>query len=62
MTTGTTIMIVCSLLLGLFFKKDLNKTDKDCSSNEDLHSKGADWVSDVPGQFSDEVGVFKKNR
>ncbi len=65
MTTGTIIMIVCAvlfLLLGIFFKKDLDEMDKGCSSNEDPYSKGSDWVSGVPGQFSDDVGVFKKNR
>ncbi len=65
MTTGTIIMIVCAVLLVLlkiFFKEDLENMDKNCTPDDDPCTQGADGISGISGEFSENLGVFKKHR
>jgi len=65
MTTGTIIMIVCAVLfvlLEILFKADLEKIDKNCTADDDPYTQGADGISGIPGEFSENLGVFKKHR
>ncbi len=63
MTTGTIIMIVCAVLLGLFeifFKKNIDDMDEDYSIYNDPDFEGADGLSGVLGLNSEDIGPFKK--
>ncbi len=65
MTAGTIIMIVCTvlfILLKIFFKEDLEKMDKNCTADDDPYTHGADGISGISGEFSENLGVFKKHR
>lgn len=60
MTTGTIIMIICLVLLGLleiFFKKDLEEMDKKYNIYDDPVTKGLDGVSGVVGMSTKDLDL-----
>jgi hypothetical protein len=60
MTTGTIIMIICLVLLGLleiFFKKDLDEMDKKYNIYDDPVTKGLDGVSGVVGMSTKDLDL-----
>ncbi len=60
MTTGTIIMIICLILLGLleiFFKKDLKEMDKKYNIYDDPVTKGLDGVSGVVGMSTKDLDL-----
>ncbi len=60
MTTGTIIMIICLVLLGLFeffFKEDLEEMDKKYSIYDDPVTKGLDGVSGVVGMSTKDLDL-----
>ena len=60
MTTGTIIIIVCAVLLGLFeifFKKELDEMD---TIDNDPAFKGADGLSGVLGHNTEDLDIDYK--
>ena len=60
MTTGTLIMIVCAVLLGLFeifFKNELDEMD---TIDNDPAFKGADGLSGVLGHNTEDLDIDYK--